>query len=87
MKPRGDCAPSGGAGKDRRMDMKHLYRLFMLFMALLLVAGIYLAVAGAREHKNRPLVPRGRGIVASEIWLAPSYHSGAAEGTRDVPSV
>lgn len=42
--------------------MKHLYRLFMLFMALLLAAGIYLAVAGAREHKNRPLVPRGRGI-------------------------
>lgn len=67
--------------------MKHLYRLFLLFMALLLAAGIYLAVEGAREHKNRPLVPRGRGVVASAEWLAPPFPGGAAEGTRDVPIV
>lgn len=67
--------------------MKHLYRLFMLFMALLLVAGIYLAVAGAREHKNRPLVPRGKGVVASAVRHTPALAGGATEGTRDVPTV
>lgn len=47
--------------------MKHLYRFFLFFMALLLAAGIYIAVAGAQRHQSRPLVPHGGEAFACEM--------------------
>ena len=43
--------------------MKHLYRALMAFL-LLLAAGIYLTLAGAIRHANRPLVPQADGVTA-----------------------
>lgn len=66
--------------------MKLLYRLFMLFMALLLAAGLYLTVAGAREHQNRPLIPRGGGVTACAGSIEP-FNWTAWGGAHDAPLV
>lgn len=44
--------------------MKYLYRALMAFLLLLLAAGIYLTLAGAIQHANRPLVPQTAGVTA-----------------------
>lgn len=44
--------------------MKYLYRALMAFLLLLLAAGIYLTLAGAIRHANRPLVPQADGVTA-----------------------
>ena len=64
--------------------MKYFYRLFMFLMALLLAAGIYITVAGAHEHQNRPLVPRGGGVTACAESIEP-FERMAWGGAHDVP--